>query len=205
MLFAALRGLLHPLFMPNCKRIVGAEHIPQDGPFLVAVNHVDYLDGFFVAAVLVNAGVKNMRVLTATSNYWWTGATIPIDPANKSAALEKAGRNLKGRTAVCIFVEGERNTSPVMLQGKTGIARLALASQLPVLPVGIIAQGSRSFWHSVVKQIRRENPYTVVIGAPLTFADLQHQPISHELLSSVTTRIQQAVAPLCNKTIDTHV
>src|SRR5437899_11570037 len=135
-------------------RFEGLEHIPAEGPLLVACNHVSYLDPLAHAYMLVKAGRRPRflakrelygnpvlrRVLAGTHQ-------IPVDRGSGSAApLEAATPALPQGGAVTTYPEATvtRNPDSTPMQGKTGVARLPLAAEVPVLPIGV--WGSQYVW-----------------------------------------------------------
>lgn len=189
------------IFRPIIGTVEGSEHIPSNGPFLLAANHIDYLDGFFITIALISRNQRMVKFLAETSNYWWTGgATIPVNPNNKAKALEQAERALGRGSIICIFPEGARNASSELLPGKTGLARLALWSNVPVIPIGLIGRSGKTSLDSIRTYIMHGNSVQVRIGEPITFLQTKREAISKPLLEQTTNTIMERVAILCNKT-----
>ncbi|MFH1171899.1 MAG: lysophospholipid acyltransferase family protein [bacterium] len=197
---ALFRHLYFPLFHRRIRHIDGLNLLPQSGGFLIAANHIDYLDGFFLAAAIGKDRPRSIAFLSETANYWWIrGVTIPVDPSQKAAALDRALAALERGIVIGMFPEGRRNTSHELLQGKTGIARLAAWSGLPVLPIGIVGSSSRNFMGSVTTLLFRHRPVTIRIGEPLTFPKIQKEEITKPQLVAMTTTIMQALGRVCGK------
>ena len=76
--FQTLKAVAYPVFRPKLKPLVGADHLPRQGGYILAANHVDWLDGFYIAAAV--SAVRNVPVhfLTKSNNYWWTQVAIQI-------------------------------------------------------------------------------------------------------------------------------
>lgn len=200
MVYRLLRALLSPLVRSRIASVTGVEHLPKDGPFLVAINHNDYLDGFFIAILITNATDRRVTFLTVSKNYWWTGgAMIAIDREHKSAALDRALEALKKGTVICVFPEGQRNQSVTLLPAKTGIARLALWSGFPVVPIGIRGASGTSMPNSIRRFLFGTDRTTIAIGAPLSFPTVDYGIIDEPRFHAATDAIMTAIACLAGK------
>lgn len=200
MLYELLRRILAPLFRLPIKKIRGLDHLPVEGGYLIAANHIDYLDGFFITMAVMQRRPRMVKFLAETKNYWWTGgATIPIDPNNKAESLERSLMALREKNVVCIFPEGQRNIRNILCPGKTGIARLALASGLPIIPIGILGPSGNNFGESLRLLFRKTHTVELVIGEPLIFQPPVSGNITKELLIAHTREIMIHIGQLCGK------
>lgn len=184
--------------------ISGEEHIPRDGVFLIVANHQSYLDPPMMGLVFIPRIKKKIGFITKTSVAKSFGAfgaylgMIGINPENKAESLERSLRWLKKGNPVCIFPEGTRNYDATNLtKGKTGAARLALWSGVPVIPVGIRVPAGRSTRQSVSQFFLSRTPLIMRIGQPIRFAHTED--ITHELLEDTTRTIMRAISGLCDK------
>lgn len=135
--------------------IEGLERIPRDGPAIVAFNHIAYLDAF-AAAYVVDCTGRKPRFLAKQELFddkriaWiLKGAgQIPVRRGTPTApmALDHALAALERGEVVVIFPEGTVTTDPNLypMQAKTGIARIALASGVPVYPCAL--WGTANIW-----------------------------------------------------------
>lgn len=171
-----LRLLLRP-------RVTGTEHIPRRGPVILAGNHLSFIDPVALAAL-----ARRRVHFLAASNYftqrgvgrivgWFLSGTgmKPIDRSGGSAseASLRAGLEVLSKGAVLgIYPEGSRTRDGRLHRGRTGVARLAVLSGAPVVPVAmvgtdhVIPVDSRS----VIPRIRR---IEMRVGAPLTMDPAQ--------------------------------
>ncbi len=196
MIYTLLRSILLPRFIPHLS-ITGQEHIPTTGACILAPNHVDWLDGFYVSAAIQLVRRDSVKFLTASNNYWWTGVAIQI-PLFRSSIVDRAVREFTRGAIVANFPEGQRNHTATLTEGKTGTVRMAALAAVPVIPVGI-----RCTPHDTFRQAWRElsNPeYQVAIsfGQPLTFTR-SAETITHEWLKAETHRLMSAISPLAGK------
>lgn len=129
-------------------RVTDVEHVPLKGPVIVAANHVSVLDGIALALVIGQRRSRMTRFLTAAEffrkpTYAWAlrlYRQIPIRRGEgDEGALDEALRTVRTGALAGIFPEGKVNASPegTLQRGRTGVARVALATGAPVIPVGI--------------------------------------------------------------------
>lgn len=124
-------------------RVQGLEHLPPSGPYLIAANHHNYLDGVVlgVAAPEPISFLVMPRVWHATPLHPILHrhiGSIPIDLERADVgALRRALRTLDAGKVVGIFPEGPFSVSGRLESGLPGVALLALRSGVPVVPAGI--------------------------------------------------------------------
>ena len=125
---------------------------------------------------------------------------VPVVAGHGRAALEEAIRLLRAGRTVVIFPEGEISPEGGFNKAHTGVARLALVTGAPVIPVGISLDHSKIHWiHSRVEGQSEigawylHGPYAMTVGEPMTF---QGSADDHEHVRSVTGQIMQRVATL---------
>jgi 1-acyl-sn-glycerol-3-phosphate acyltransferase len=124
-------------------RVDGLEHLPSSGPYLIAANHHNYLDGI-VLGVTVPEPISFLvmpRVWRATPlhpMFHRNIRSIPIDLERADVgALRRALRSLQEGRVVGIFPEGPFSVRGQLEPGLPGVALLALRSGVPVIPAGI--------------------------------------------------------------------
>ncbi len=169
-MFLLNRAIMRGLFR---LRAEGLENLPDGGQFIIAPNHVSYLDAFVVAAALPQ------DVLRRT--YWagWTGAAfgnpltrlvsrlaqvIPVDPerAGLSSLAFGAAVLARGQNLVW-FAEGERSRSGRLQTFKPGVGMLLDHYPVPVVPVFI-----RGTYEAMPRGrfLRRLENVTLTFGEP---------------------------------------
>jgi 1-acyl-sn-glycerol-3-phosphate acyltransferase len=187
-----LRAILQPFFHLYWRLSrIGREHIPAQGPFILASNHRSFLDPF-VIAVMARRPIYFMTKKEAFINRpvaWLLSSlgAFPIDrQGGDQEAMDTTKAILERGDGVLIFPEGTRTRPGPLARPKRGIGRLALDTGAPVIPVAIIgSEDVRKGW--------RIRPHKVRIraGAPLTFPQV-HEP-SRQLAAAVTDRIWPCV------------
>ena len=136
-------------------RVEGADRVPSSGSAIVAGNHVSALDGVALALATGSRGRRMTRFLVAAEFFrkLWCGwalrlyRQIPIRRgARDQGALDVAIETIRGGALAGIFPEGTVNPEPEagLLRGRKGAARIALATDAPVVPVGI--WGTQARW-----------------------------------------------------------
>ena len=181
-------------------RVEGLENLPDNGPFIIAPNHVSYLDAFVVAAALDHSVLRR--------TYWagWTGAAfgnpltrlvsrlaqvVPVDPGRAGlsslafgAAVLRRGQNLVW------FAEGERSPTGSLQPFKSGVGLLLSHYPVPVVPVFI-----RGTYEAMPRGrfLRRLEQVTVAFGEPLDPRSLDGTASSQE---QVVEAVHERVAEL---------
>jgi len=183
---------------PFRLRVKGLENLPDEGPFIVAPNHVSYLDSFAVAAALED------RVLRHT--YWagWTGAAfgnpltrlgsrlaqvVPVDPDRAGlSSLAFGAAVLKGGRSLVWFAEGERSPTGRLQQFKPGMGILLNYYPVPVVPAFI--SGTYEAMPRG-KFLRRLEQVTVTFGEPLVTRDLDETALQDQVVEAVRERVAE--------------
>ena len=160
-------------------KVEGLENIPDEGAVILASNHLAVMDSFFLPLV-----VRRRITFLAKSEYftgtglkgWFTRwfytavGQVPIDRTDSDAAqaaLTTAERILKAGKLLGIYPEGTRSPDGRLYKGKTGLARLALHTGVPVIPVAMI--GTNVVNPPGTKMLRFGR-VTVRFGKPMDFS-----------------------------------
>lgn len=172
-----LLGPLLRLFFP-CG-VIGAENIPEDGGAILAGNHISVADSFFAPL-----HIKRRVTFLAKSEYFTEKGLkgrlkklffigigqVPIDRGGASAAHDalSTGVRLLGEGKLLgIYPEGTRSPDGKLYKGKTGVARMALQSGVPVIPWVMVGTDKVNPIGSKVWRPRR---IKLIIGRPLDFS-----------------------------------
>lgn len=196
--------LIYPIFRifarHRVEEMVGIENIPKKGPVVLAVNHIDYLDGWLLVLLLIPRIKRNIYFISQSKNYFWTnGVTIPLEKYGKEEALTNALGYLKNGKIIAMFPEGSRNSQKELLKGKTGAARLALWAKCPVVPIGITGPSAVNFMSSLIKLFFRPKQVTIKVGSSLNLKEYYGKAIGHDLLTECTAKIMKAIGALADK------
>jgi 1-acyl-sn-glycerol-3-phosphate acyltransferase len=180
-------------------RVSGIEHLPGRGPYIIAANHANYLDG----VVLATAVPRKIRFLVMPRVYRATPlhpyfhdhiGSIPVSLARPDpGAIRRALRVLEEGGVVGIFPEGPFSRHGKLVRGQPGVALVALRSGVPVVPAAI----SGTFHAMVARRffVPRRVPLSVRFGKPLRFST-PRQRVTQGLRADVTGWIMEEIAAL---------
>jgi 1-acyl-sn-glycerol-3-phosphate acyltransferase len=172
--------LLGPLLsLIGRPKIEGLQNIPSSGPAILASNHLAVMDSFFLPLVVRRriTFLAKAEYFTGTGvkgwfNRWFFNAAgqVPIDRTDADAAqaaLNTAERLLGEGKLLGMYPEGTRSPDGRLYKGKTGLARLALETGVPVIPVAMI--GTNVVNPPGTKMLRFGR-VTVRFGKPMDFS-----------------------------------
>jgi 1-acyl-sn-glycerol-3-phosphate acyltransferase len=190
-----LGPLLRMVFRP---RVEGAENVPEEGPAILASNHLSYADWLFMPLTLSRrvTFVAKAEYFTGKGVKGWmqrrffSGAgQVPIDRSSGSAAegaLMSAKKVLGAGELFGIYPEGTRSHDGKLYRGKTGVARLALETGVPVIPVAVVGTDV------VAPPGKKFGSFTrplVRFGKPLDFSRYEGLENDRYILRSITDEI----------------
>lgn len=199
-----LRPFLRPETFPYARfDIRGIERIPHDGPAILASNHRSYFDFVTLAIVAAKLG-RPVRFLAKRELFqvpvasWAARAIggIPVDRGTSAASepLRAAEASLRAGEVVIVLPQGTIPRGPAffdpVLRGKTGTARLAAASDAPVIPIGI--WGSEEVWPRSsrlphVSQVVHPPTVRVRVGGPVNLAKLDAVTDTEKIMTSIVS------------------
>ncbi len=187
------------------EKVAGLENVPKNGPFIIAPNHSSYFDHAIIGFTLVPYLKRKLHIIAKKEhfenlsqkswhNLWRKYASyIPIDRSRGGKALEKAKHALDNGAMLLIYPEGTRSLTGKIQKAKTGVARLALWSKAPVLPVGIM--GAFEILPKG-KKIPRLKKAALNFGKPMAFKKYHGKKMTKRLLREVTSQIMKEIARL---------
>jgi 1-acyl-sn-glycerol-3-phosphate acyltransferase len=178
--------------------VAGLEHLPPAGPYIVAANHHNYLDGV-VLGVSVPAPIAFIvmpRVWRATPLHPIFHRHIRSIPINLErpdfGALRGALSHLERGGVVGIFPEGPFSVRGRLERGLPGVALLALKSGVPVVPAAL--HGTYEALHRRRFHVPRPTPLAVRFGPPRRFS--RDGARGRDARHGVTERIMNDIAAL---------
>jgi 1-acyl-sn-glycerol-3-phosphate acyltransferase len=158
-------------------RVVGVEHVPLTGPAILAFNHVSALDGPVLAIELARHIKRESRFLVAAEFFrrrlvGWILRRYDQIPVHRGggdrSAIDAALTAVKDGGVLAIAPEGSVNQDPLALTRiRSGVARVALPTGAPVIPVGL--WGMQSRWPKSGLTWRRpwRPALAIVFGEPM--------------------------------------
>ena len=152
--------------------VEGVEHLPADGPAIIAANHLSFFDSVLLLFDLprrVYALGKAEYADRRITGWLFCGAgMIPIrreQPGDLAGAFEQAREVLDAGKVLAIFPEGTRTRDGQLHRGHSGAAHLALETGAPLIPVGII--GTDQILPTGATIVRPFRKATLRIGPPI--------------------------------------
>jgi len=178
----------------------GAEHIPATGPVIIVANHLSHADPLVAAHFVYDAGRWPQFLAKASlfgvpvlGSLLRRVRQIPVfrNSADAAKALEAAVAALGSGDLVIIYPEGTTTREPDLwpMRGRTGVARLALATGAPVVPM--VMWGPQEMFDPRTHRfsIRPRRPVTDVAGPPLDLSRWAGVPPTAAMLNEVTEMI----------------
>ncbi|HEX6361193.1 lysophospholipid acyltransferase family protein [Actinophytocola sp.] len=183
-------------------RVHGRDHVPTDGPVILASNHLSFID-----SVVIRFAAPRRVTFLAKAEYftgrgprglfmrWFFTAagSVPVARGQHraaQAALDTALDVLAAGNVFGIYPEGTRSLDGRLYRGRTGVAWLALTSGVPVVPVAL--HGTDRL-QPVGKWLPRPHRVTVQFGPALRFTG---DPASARARRNVTNEVMHAIGAL---------
>jgi 1-acyl-sn-glycerol-3-phosphate acyltransferase len=186
-------------------RVDGLEHVPMDGPAILAGNHVSFSDHFFVPLVvprkviyLAKADYFNRKGLTGRMSAAFFNAVgqKPVDRSSGRAglaAIQTAVDVLAEGNLLGIYPEGTRSPDGRLYRGRVGVARLWLESKAPLLPCAMIGT---DVVQPPGRRIPRLAPVAVRFGPPMDLDRYVGRKRDARLFREMTDDIMRAIQEL---------
>ena len=186
---------------------IDGEKIPATGGCVVAVNHVSHLDpmtlGFFLYyhGRLVRYLAKEALFRTPVVKHIVKDAgQIPVRRMSEGAAsaFDAAVEAVRAGELIGVYPEGTITKDPDgwPMRGKTGAARIALATGCPVIPVGQWGAQDILPAYTVRPHVIPRRTAAYKVGDPVDLDDLRGRPLTTEVLHEATDRIMAAITAL---------
>jgi len=197
-----LGPFLKLVFRPQTE---GAENVPDAGAAILASNHLSYADWLFMPLTLprrVTFVAKAEYFSTPGIKGWFQkkffagSGQVPIDRSGATAAegaLSAAKRILAQGQLFGIYPEGTRSRDGRLYRGKTGVARLALETKVPVIPVAVLGTDVLAPPGKTFGTITRP---VVRFGKPLDFSRYEGLENDRFILRSITDEIMYEIMRL---------
>jgi 1-acyl-sn-glycerol-3-phosphate acyltransferase len=194
--------LLKLVFRPRTE---GADNVPFEGAAILASNHLSYADWLFMPLTLPRrvTFVAKAEYFTSPGIKGWfqkkffSGAgQVPIDRSSGGAAegaLLSAKKVLEQGELFGIYPEGTRSHDGRLYRGKTGVARLALETKVPVIPIAVVGTNRIAPPGKKFGTITRP---VVRFGKPLDFSRYEGLEGDRYILRSVTDEIMYEIMRL---------
>ncbi|WP_130013334.1 1-acyl-sn-glycerol-3-phosphate acyltransferase [Serinicoccus sediminis] len=186
---------LKALFRPW---IEGRQHLPETGAAILASNHLSFSDSIFLP-LMVDRRITfpaKMEYFTGTGVKGWltrlfftSTGQIPIDRSGGSAsmaALEQGLQVLRRGELFGIYPEGTRSPDGRLYRGKTGMARLALEADVPIIPCAMIDTDKAQPTGQKVPNVVQVG---VRVGRPMHYPEYAGRSEDHVVLRQITDEV----------------
>lgn len=211
MAYRLLKSFLIPLLMLLFRpKVTGLRNVPTNGAVIIASNHLSFSDSIFMPVVVP----RNVTFLAKSEYFTSPGLAgfikkltfialgqVPIDRAGgkrSEAALLTGLRLLKEGRCIGIYPEGTRSPDGRLYKGRTGIARLAIESGAPIIPVAMFNTAEIQPTGQVVPKVRRVE---MVFGEPIY---LDGDSTDQVLLRTLTNQLMEKIAQLSKQEYVSH-
>ena len=201
--YKLLKSFLFPLLMLIFRpKVSGLRHVPSNGPVIIASNHLSFSDSIFMPLV-----VPRSVTFLAKSEYFTSPGLkgfikkitfialgqVPVDRSGgkrSEAALLTGLKLLKDNHCIGIYPEGTRSPDGRLYKGRTGIARMAIESGAPIIPVAMFNTAEIQPTGQVVPKVRRVE---MVFGEPMYFTG---DSTDQAVLRAATNQLMEKIAEL---------
>jgi 1-acyl-sn-glycerol-3-phosphate acyltransferase len=188
-------------------RYEGLNHIPSEGGVLLVANHVSHLDPIYSGLVVHKA--RRVPRFLAKHSLWGVpvlgsalrgSGQIPVyrESADAQQSLRDGTSALQEGKVVVIYPEGTITRDPDgwPMVSRTGVARLALSTDVPVVPA--VHWGTREVLDGYNKKFRPLPRTTVTVrcGEPVDLSGYRGRPVDASLLREVTDLLMARVRDL---------
>ncbi len=203
--YALLKAFLSPILMALFRpKVKGLRNVPHLGPLIIASNHLSFSDSIFMPLV-----VPRKVTFLAKSEYFTSPGLkgfikkitfialgqVPVDRSGgraSEAAIITGLSVLESGDCIGIYPEGTRSPDGRLYKGRTGIARLAIESGAPVIPVAMFNTAEIQPTGQVVPKVRRVE---MIFGEPMYFENYGDST-DQKVLREVTDRIMNTIQAL---------
>lgn len=178
--------------------ITGLDNIPKSGGAILASNHLSFIDSVFLPLVIdrriyflaksdyfVGRGLKGWAI----KNFLMGTGMLPIDRSGGKASEASLNTGLKVLAhgdVLGIYPEGTRSPDGKLYRGRTGVARMILEAQVPVVPVAMVDTEKVMPIGSKLPKVRRIG---IIFGEPLDFSRFEGMEGDRFILRSITDEI----------------
>jgi len=199
-LYTAIAAISAPVLYGLYRlRVRGREHLPAEGGYVLACNHVSSFDPWPLGLPLWPK--RQLRFMAKSELYWWPLTIVlngvgafPVRRGQRDAqAIETAVALVREGNVVAMFPEGTRRTKGLVkrfeARPRTGAARIALEGGVPLVPAAVAGTDG----------LTRFAQLRIAYGAPVDLDDLRGEDVAqvaHEATERLMARILELEASL---------
>lgn len=206
--FVFAESLLRPTLLATSSHTwIDGEKIPPTGGCVVVVNHISHVDPLLSAHFVYDHGrlprylaKSSLFTTKALGGFLTAAGQIPVERLSRNAvgAFDAAVRAVRGGECVVVYPEGTLTRDPDLwpMTGKSGGARIALATGCPVIPVGHWGVQDVLPPYAARPRLFPRKHITMKAGDPVDLSDLLGQPVTPPVIAETTNRIMAAVTEI---------
>ena len=185
--------VLYGLFRLRAR---GREHLPAEGGFVLACNHVSSFDPWPLGLPLWPR--RFLRFMAKSELYWWPMSaflgSVGAFPVRRGQAdveaIETAVKLAREGHAITMFPEGTRRRKGLVkrfeARPRSGAARIALTAGVPLIPAAVAG----------TDRLLRLGQIRVAYGAPIELDDLRGADDIREAAQTATDRLMERILEL---------
>ncbi len=205
--FVAQRGMLKPLVWSLVRVTThGTERLDElEAPFIVVANHSSHLDAPLVLGALPRRHSRYLAAGAAADYFfdvrwrkWLTTLFFNAFAIERNSEGKRSGASralLERKVPLLIFPEGGRSKSGNMGRFRSGVAALAIATQVPCVPIALVG-ASTAMPRGVNWPKRGRYPVAVVFGEPMLAEQDETADSFSTRLANEVRRLHESVLPL---------
>jgi len=206
--FVVAASIVKPvLFSVSTHEWIHGTRIPATGGCVLVLNHVSHLDPLTTAHVVYDHGrlprylaKDGLFDVKGLGRFLSDAGQIPVARASREAAgaYDAAVAAVDDGECVIVYPEGSITKDPDAwpMRGKTGAARIALATGAPVIPIGQWGAQEILPPYSKRPHVFPRRKVRVLVGDPVELDDLRAQPVTAATIRQATDRIMRAITDL---------
>ncbi len=180
----------------------GLEHVPGEGGAVVAANHASFFDPVFLGS-MVDRPIRWMAKAElfrhpVSSFFFGRAGQIKVDRVSggNQEAVDRCVELVAEDRLVGIFPEGGRSIDGSLRRGKTGVARVAMRTGAPVIPVAL---NSYDVLPKHARVPALDDPLVIMFGEPLSFSGEGKRVGDREACREVTDAVMGEIARLLER------
>jgi 1-acyl-sn-glycerol-3-phosphate acyltransferase len=200
--------VIKPFAVPlTRRRWIDVQKVPPAGGCVIAMNHISHIDPLLSAQFvydqgrlphyLAKSGLFRNKVL---GGFLLKAGQIPVERLthNAAGAFDAAVEAVRDGKCVVVYPEGTLTRDPDLwpMKGKSGAARIALATGCPVIPVGQWGAHELLAPYASRPQVFPIKTIAMKVGDPVQLADLVEQGPTPSAVAEATDRIMAAITTL---------
>ncbi len=206
--YSVASSIVKPTMLATTRqRWIGGENIPATGGCVVVLNHLSHVDPLTAAHLLDDHG-RLPRFLAKSALFrnralgllLRSAGQIPVERMTRDAAsaYDAAVAAVRGGECVVVYPEGTITRDPDLwpMAGKTGAARIALATGCPVIPIGQWGPQDLLAPYARRPDLFPRKLISMKVGPPVPLQDLAGGAVTATQIEHATESIMDAITRL---------